>query len=70
MNNQKITGMENPVCEMCGSNFMKMELLNIHMKTVHGETEDIRISRLTSTIDAFLSNGKISVVNLKNFRLQ
>ena len=58
-------GLESPVCDTCGLTFNQMELLNIHMKTIHNETPHLRITRLTQTIENALREErtpKISII--------
>ena len=61
-----MTGLDSQVCDTCGLGFKKkMEVLNIHMKTIHNETPDSRIKRLTQTIETALREEKtlkISVI--------
>ena len=45
-------------CPSCDNTFPKMEFLNIHMKQEHEESDDMRITRLTSMYEAALSNAK------------
>ena len=44
-----------PVCTLCCMKFSKMEYLNIHMKNMHQETDDMGIQRLTKTVKASVS---------------
>ena len=53
-----------PVFPECKTNIQSMELLSIHMKNVHGETDHNRISRLTQT---FTSESKRESEKGENF---
>ena len=64
--------MQNPSCNICKSTFKKMEILNTHMKILHNETDNMRIERLTITIDndvnrKFTDNENTSSQSLKIF---
>ena len=53
-----MTGLDSQVCDTCGLGLKKMEVLNIHMKTIHNETPDSRIKRITQTIETALREEK------------
>ena len=46
-----IAPMKTPVCTPCQTTFPKMEISNEHMTRIHNETDHMRITRLTQTIE-------------------
>ena len=42
--------MKTPICDICKKVFGKMEYLSTHMKYQHGESDSMRVERLTKTV--------------------
>ena len=42
--------MKAPLFTICHNRYEKMEFLNLHMKTVHQETDSMRMDRLAKTV--------------------
>ena len=45
-------------CTICSKSFPKMEILYVHMKLVHEESDDLRITRHTQTFQAVVSKAQ------------
>ena len=60
--------MTTPLCTICKTRFLKMEYLDKHMEVKHGESDSIRIERLTQMFQSSLSEklSEKSEPNLKS----
>ena len=43
--------LKTPNCDICKKTFLKLEYLNTHMKYQHGETDSMRLERLTKRFE-------------------
>ena len=53
--------MKNPSCDQCNIMFGSMEVLSVHMKLVHNETDSMRIDRLSETVKSTMCNKSINI---------
>ena len=45
-----------PCCTICSKQIQTMELLNVHMKNNHNDSDNDRITRLTETVQKYLNS--------------
>ena len=50
-----MSNLKSPSCNLCNKVFQTLEVLNVHMKTVHKESDNDRIERLALTIGSALA---------------
>ena len=64
--NKNMPGLQPPECNLCTKSFQSLEVFNVHMKNVHMESEDERITRVTKTISLALTpETPIPIVRFK-----
>ena len=49
-----ITALTNPECTQCNMKFARTSFFDMYMKKVHGETDHLRINRLSKTVKEVL----------------
>ena len=55
----KIEDIIHPVCDVCNTKFKSIQVMNVHMKNIHSETDDLRIKRLENFIGMTLQQESI-----------
>ena len=62
-----MSAFQTPDCILCKKSFRNMESLDVHMKNVHLETDNDRITRLTATFSSiFKPEPMISIIEKSN----
>ena len=56
-----MSNFKNIECNLCNKHFEKMEVLNMHMKSIHQESDSDRIERLALTIGSALAQDSNKV---------
>ena len=59
------TALKSPVCKVCKIQYKSMEDFSKHMATNHGETDDMRITRMQDLL-SFRSPGPTIVLSKSN----
>ena len=59
----------NPKCDSCDTSFKSMKQLDVHMKKIHFESEDLRIKRLTKSVET-VRQCEINSYNQNNLKFK